>query len=136
RRLSGRLGRAPSLEDLAEAAGVATESVRDLTALARPLVSLDAPVGDEESPRFGEMLADDKLDSPFDSLAAGDVVDQAGRALARLDAREERILRLRFGIGVAREQTLAEIGRQFSLTRERIRQIEAKALKKLRDNLK
>ena len=106
--------------------------LQDIANQGRATISLDAPIGDDEGARIGDQIPDESVVSPIDVLASTEVVEAANLALARLTVREERVLRLRFGIGGAGEQTLEQIGRQFSLTRERIRQIEAKALQKLR----
>jgi RNA polymerase primary sigma factor len=136
RRLTARLGRGPTVEEVAVELGVPAGRIVALTALVQPTISLDAPIGEDDSLHFGDLIADVTVDSPFDALAVKDVEAEARRALSGLTSREEHILRLRFGIDTAMEQTLAQIGRRFSLTRERIRQIEAKALKKLRTGLR
>jgi RNA polymerase sigma factor (sigma-70 family) len=130
--LSGRLGRPPSFEEIAAAMHVPAQYIEDLATHGRSMLSLDAPVGDEDGGRIGDQIADQTVAGPIEVVMGNEAVHEAHLALARLSVREERILRLRFGIGGAGEQTLAEIGREFSLTRERIRQIEAQALKKLR----
>jgi RNA polymerase primary sigma factor len=130
--VTARLGHEASIEELAAAMDTPVERVREVVALGRATVSLDAPLTDEDGSRVGDLIPDDTATSPMDALASREVVDEARLVLARLTGREERILRMRFGIGGAGEQTLEQIGRQFSLTRERIRQIEAKALQKLR----
>jgi RNA polymerase primary sigma factor len=132
RRLGARLGHAPEPEDLAAEMGLPVERVMELGELGRPTVSLETPLGDQDGARLGDVIADEGFDSPADAVSALETVDEAHRVLAALTPREERILRLRYGIGQSQEQTLEQVGRQFSLTRERIRQIEAHALKKLR----
>jgi RNA polymerase primary sigma factor len=136
KRLTARLGRTPTIDELAVEVGGTTERIAHLTSLVQPPISIDAPVSDDDGARVGDLIADVTLDSPLDALTASDVAEEARQALARLTSREEHILRLRFGIGTATGQTLAEIGRRFSLTRERIRQIEAKALEKLRNGVR
>jgi RNA polymerase primary sigma factor len=133
RRLSARLGRPPAPDELATELGIPAERVIELVELGRPTVSLETPIGQEEDTRLGDMIADEVVASPADAVAARETVEEAHRALAALTPREERILRLRYGIGQPEEQTLEQVGRQFSLTRERIRQIEAHALEKLRE---
>jgi len=130
--LTARLGHEASLEELSAAMETPVERLRDVVSLGRATVSLDAPLSDEDGSRVGDVIPDDSATSPMDALASREVVEEARLVLARLTGREERILRMRFGIGGSGEQTLEQIGRQFSLTRERIRQIEAKALQKLR----
>jgi RNA polymerase sigma factor (sigma-70 family) len=133
RRLGAKLGRAPAPEDLAAEMGLPVERVMELGELGRPTISLETPLGDQDGARLGDVIADEGFDSPADAVSALETVDEAHRVLAVLTPREERILRLRYGIGQSQEQTLEQVGRQFSLTRERIRQIEAHALKKLRE---
>ncbi len=132
-RLGRRLERAPEPEDLAAEMGVATERVLQLIDLTRGTVSLETPVGDEDGARLVDVLADGRAASPLSSVDAAEVARDAHRALSSLTPREERILRLRYGIGQREARTLEEVGKQFSLTRERIRQIEAVALQKLRN---
>jgi RNA polymerase primary sigma factor len=134
KQLTARLGRVPSNDELALASNMRVERVQDIVAYARTTVSLDAPVNEDDgAARLGDLIADDSAVSPVEAVASGEVAEAARMALARLTGREERVLRLRFGIGGNGEQTLEQIGRQFSLTRERIRQIEARALQKLRN---
>jgi RNA polymerase primary sigma factor len=132
RQAAAKLGRAPTLEELAAATGIPADRLEDLDAHGRVMLSLDAPVGDDDGARIGDHLPDEAVVSPVEALASDEVVEATRLALTRLTVKEERVLRLRFGIGGSGEQTLEQIGRQFSLTRERIRQIEAKALQKLR----
>jgi RNA polymerase sigma factor (sigma-70 family) len=132
RRLNAKLGHPPAPEELAVEMGLPVERVVELGELGRPTVSLETPLGDQDGARLGDIIADEGVESPADAVAALETVDEAHRVLAALTPREERILRLRYGIGQSQEQTLEQVGRQFSLTRERIRQIEAHALKKLR----
>jgi RNA polymerase sigma factor (sigma-70 family) len=132
KRLTARLGHAVSSEELAEAVGVSVERLREIVEFGRTTISLDAPVGEEDGAQIRDQIPDETVTSPSDALSRTEVAEQARLALAGLTSREACILRLRFGIGEAGEQTLEQIGRQFSLTRERIRQIEAKALGKLR----
>jgi RNA polymerase primary sigma factor len=130
--LEARLGRTPSFDELARTMRVPARHLEDLAGHGRTMLSLDAPIGDEDGARIGDQIPDQTVEGPAEVVVGNEVVEAANLALARLTVREERVLRLRFGIGGSGEQTLAQIGRQFSLTRERIRQIEAQALKKLR----
>jgi RNA polymerase primary sigma factor len=132
KRLTARLGHPASSEELAEALGISVERLTEIAEFGRTTVSLDAPVGEDDSAHLGDQIADETITSPSDALTRTEVAEQARLALAGLTSREACILRLRFGIGESSEQTLEQIGRQFSLTRERIRQIEAQALRKLR----
>jgi RNA polymerase primary sigma factor len=133
-RMAVRLERTPQADELAEELGVDSNRLRELTHLSAPLLSLEAPAGKDEERPLADGIADVHATSALDHLAGQEAVDEANRVLSRLTVREERVLRLRFGIGQREEQTLEQIGRQFSLTRERIRQIEAQALRKLRSH--
>ncbi len=133
-RLTAQLGRPPRPEEIAVHMGVTTERVLGLFELSRPMTSLDAPLGRDDDLRLGDVLTDAQARSAVTVVSEGEAEGDTERAFASLTPREASILRLRFGLGNRDEQTLAEIGAQFSLTRERIRQIEAKALKKLRTN--
>ncbi|MBI4629703.1 MAG: sigma-70 family RNA polymerase sigma factor [Candidatus Rokubacteria bacterium] len=130
RRLINALGRDPTPEELASEARVPAAKVRLVLAASRQTLSLETPIGDETE--LGDLLEDGALSGPVDLVMARDLTAQVDRVLASLDSREQEILRLRFGIGDREEQTLAQIGHRFRLTRERIRQIEARALRKLR----
>jgi RNA polymerase primary sigma factor len=130
--LAARLGRTPSVEELSATLRMPVRQLEDLAGHARTMLSLDAPVGDEDGWRIADQISDQTVAGPIEVVMGNESVEEAHLALARLSVREERVLRLRFGIGGAGEQTLAQIGREFSLTRERIRQIESQALKKLR----
>ena len=103
--------------------------------LVKEPVSLEAPIGDDEEGRLGDLIEDKDAVMPFDAAARTNLRETAARALSGLTPREERILRMRFGIGMNRDHTLEEVGRTFNVTRERIRQIEAKALKKLQHGM-
>ena len=129
--LTGRLGRPPADEELAQHLVVSLERVRLVGELGREPLSLELPIGDEQA-TLGDFLPDEQAQSPAETLYATDLASSLHAALAGLSDREARILRMRFGIGQARDQTLEEIGGVFGLTRERIRQIEAEALGKLR----
>jgi RNA polymerase primary sigma factor len=131
RRLAQESGREPSTEELAARLGLPLDKVRTVQRLVKEPVSLEAPIGDEEDGRLGDLIEDKDAVMPFDAAAQSNLRETAARALSGLTPREERILRMRFGIGMNRDHTLEEVGRTFNVTRERIRQIEAKALKKL-----
>jgi len=127
-----KLGREPSPQELSRDSGIPLNDVDKILNLIEEPVSLDMPIGEEDS-TLEDLIPDEKSLSPGDSLLEKDLVEQIRKLLAGLSPREEKILRLRFGIGEDGECTLEEIGRQFGLSRERIRQIEAKALERLRD---
>jgi len=127
-----KLGREPTSQELSKDSGIPLHDVDKILNLIEEPISLDMPIGEEDS-TLEDLIPDEKNLSPTDSLLEKDLVDQIRKLLAGLSPREEKILRLRFGIGEDGECTLEEIGRQFGLSRERIRQIEAKALERLRD---
>jgi RNA polymerase primary sigma factor len=131
RELTGRLGRPPADDELAQLLAVTPERVRLVGELTREPLSLELPVGDEQA-TLGDFIEDEHGPSPAETLYATDLVESMNAALSGLTDREARVLRMRFGIGQTNDQTLEEIGRVFGLTRERIRQIEAEALRKLR----
>ncbi|MBW8268021.1 RNA polymerase sigma factor RpoD [Caldovatus aquaticus] len=131
RRIAQETGREPTPEELARRLGMPEEKVRTVLRLAREPVSLEAPIGEDEDGRLGDLIEDRNAVLPFDAAARAGLREAAARMLAGLTPREERILRMRFGIGMNTDHTLEEVGRTFNVTRERIRQIEAKALKKL-----
>jgi RNA polymerase primary sigma factor len=130
-RLARSLGRDPSPREIADELQTSVEQVTRLLLVARQPVSLEAAVTGTET-RLAEILEDPDAPSPIENTLAGEVEERARRLLTTLTSREEKILRMRFGIGQASESTLQDVGRAFDLTRERIRQIEAKALQKLR----
>jgi RNA polymerase primary sigma factor len=132
--LTPRLGRPPTVEELASHLGVNAQRVEQLLMASRAPLSFEAPLGDEEGPTLGDLVVDDRFESPYASVVSAQNVRDADRALSRLTPREQRILKMRHGIGVEDEMTLEQVGREFSLTRERIRQIEAQAKKKLRND--
>jgi len=132
RKLTGKLGREPTPAEVAKQMQLPVEKVRNLLAIARDTVSLETPVGNDGSSELGDLIADDRAASPMDSLVEDDLTTTVLSALETLSDREQQILRMRFGIGDQEAHTLAEIGREFGLSRERIRQLQALALRKLR----
>jgi RNA polymerase primary sigma factor len=127
-----KLGREPLAEELAEDMGTSIEKVRDLMRISKSTVSLETPVGADEDARLSDFIEDKDAISPAEALVTSDLCEQTRRVLSTLTPREEKILRMRFGIGERSDHTLEQVGEEFDLTRERIRQIESKALKKLR----
>jgi RNA polymerase primary sigma factor len=134
RSMVNELGREPTPEELAQRTGVPAKKVRLILESSRKPLSLETPIGEDSE--LGDFLEDKSAGSPNDSLLTQDLTTQVERALAMLSPKEKEILRLRFGIGEEGEHTLEEVGRRFAVTRERIRQIEAKALRKLRHPLR
>jgi RNA polymerase primary sigma factor len=132
RQIQQEIGREPTREALAEKLGMPLERVCRALKIAKPPLSLETPVGDEEDSRLGDFIEDKNAVQPIDAAVQSDLRVTTTRVLALLTPREERVLRMRFGIGMNSDHTLEEVGQQFSVTRERIRQIEAKALRKLR----
>lgn len=132
RRLTGRLGREATPAEIAKAMQLPVEKVRNLLAIARDTVSLETPVGSDGSSELRDLIADESAASPMDALVEDDLNATVLDALEQLSDREQQILRMRFGIGDQEAHTLAEIGREFGLSRERIRQLQALALRKLR----
>jgi RNA polymerase primary sigma factor len=133
RKLVAELGHDPTAEEIAELTGLEPEEVESIKRSAQVPVSLEKPVGDEEESELGQFIADEHAESPYDQ-AAGTLAHEAlAHALGRLDHRERRVLALRYGLGGEQPRTLDEVGRMFNITRERIRQIENRSLRKLRD---
>jgi RNA polymerase primary sigma factor len=132
RKMLNEIGREPTPEELAEKLGMPVEKVRKVFKLAREPLSIETPVGDEEDVRLGDLIEDKNAIQPIDAAIQSNLRETTTRVLASLTPREERILRMRFGIGMNKDHTLESVGWQFSVTRERIRQIEAKALRKLK----
>jgi len=132
RQLERELGRVPVDAEIAARMKLSTEKVRKLKLISREPISLDTPIGSDEVSTLGELIADRRETSPADSVLAAEVHDETAAFLKTLIPREEQVLRLRFGVGCAREHTLEEIGEDLDVTRERVRQIELKALRKLR----
>jgi len=132
RSLHRKLGRDPLPEEIASEMDISNEEIRKLTRIAREPVSLETPIGDDGESRLGDFVEDKIVPSPMEATLKSNLFLQVKKALATLTPREETVLRFRFGIGQARNYTLEELGEKFSITRERIRQIEQKALRKLR----
>jgi RNA polymerase primary sigma factor len=132
RRLLGELGREPTPEELAEKLHMPLEKVRKTLKIAKEPLSLETPIGEEGDSQLGDLIEDKNAILPIDAAIQSNLRDTTTRVLASLTAREERILRMRFGLGMNSDHTLEQVGKQFSVTRERIRQIEAKALRKLK----
>ena len=132
RMLTQELGREPTPEEIAESMGVDVAKVREIRKIAQDPVSLETPIGEEEDSHLGDFIEDDKTQTPGDSVTFIMLKEQLLGVLDTLTPREEKVLRLRYGIDDGKPRTLEEVGREFNVTRERIRQIEAKALRKLR----
>jgi RNA polymerase primary sigma factor len=132
RYLVRRIGREPTPDEVAENMNVPPERIRELIRVARQPISLEVPVGEEGSSRLGDFIEDEDETSPIDAVISMHMARNTQRLLATLTAREEKVLRMRFGIGAGTDRTLEQVGQVFKVTRERIRQIEAKALAKLR----
>jgi RNA polymerase primary sigma factor len=132
RQMLHEIGREPTPEELAEKLAMPLEKVRKVLKIAKEPISLETPIGDEEDSHLGDFIEDKNAILPIDAAIQGNLRETTTRVLASLTAREERVLRMRFGIGMNTDHTLEEVGQQFSVTRERIRQIEAKALRKLK----
>jgi RNA polymerase primary sigma factor len=132
RQMLHEIGREPTPEELAQKLQMPLEKVRKVMKIAKEPISLETPIGDEEDSQLGDFIEDKNAVLPLDSAIQSNLKDTTTRVLASLTAREERVLRMRFGIGMNTDHTLEEVGQQFSVTRERIRQIEAKALRKLK----
>ncbi len=132
RQMLHEIGREPTPEELAEKLQMPLEKVRKVMKIAKEPISLETPIGDEEDSQLGDFIEDKNAVLPLDSAIQENLKETTTRVLASLTPREERVLRMRFGIGMNTDHTLEEVGQQFSVTRERIRQIEAKALRKLK----
>jgi RNA polymerase primary sigma factor len=132
RKMLNEIGREPTTEELAEKLRMPLEKVRKVLKIAKEPLSLETPIGDEEDSHLGDFIEDKNAILPIDAAIQSNLRETTTRTLALLTAREERVLRMRFGIGMNTDHTLEEVGQQFSVTRERIRQIEAKALRKLK----
>ena len=132
RQMLHEIGREPTPEELAEKLSMPLEKVRKVLKIAKEPISLETPIGDEEDSHLGDFIEDKNAVQPLDAAIQGNLRETTTRVLSTLTPREERVLRMRFGIGMNTDHTLEEVGQQFSVTRERIRQIEAKALRKLK----
>ncbi|VBB69193.1 RNA polymerase sigma factor RpoD [invertebrate metagenome] len=132
RQMLHEIGREPTPEELAQKLSMPLEKVRKVLKIAKEPISLETPIGDEEDSHLGDFIEDKNAVQPLDAAINANLRETCTRVLASLTAREERVLRMRFGIGMNTDHTLEEVGQQFSVTRERIRQIEAKALRKLK----
>lgn len=132
RQLSQELGKDPTPEQIAEEMGMSVDKVREIIKISQDPVSLETPVGEEEDSHIGDFIPDDDAPAPSDSAASTLLREQLMEVLQSLTPREQKVLKLRFGLEDGRQRTLEEVGREFNVTRERIRQIEAKALRKLR----
>jgi len=132
RQLVQEIGREPTPEEIAERMELPLEKVRRVLKIAKEPISLETPIGEEEDSSLGDFIEDKGVISPLEAVIKGNLSDQTAKVLATLTPREERVLRMRFGIGEKSDHTLEEVGQDFAVTRERIRQIEAKALRKLR----
>ncbi|MBD3175922.1 MAG: sigma-70 family RNA polymerase sigma factor [Armatimonadia bacterium] len=133
RQLLQQLGRDPSLEELAEKMDLPVERVGEIVRIAPDPLSLEVPMGEDENSRLGDFIEDQEVHSPVDAASNLVLREQLERVLATLSEREREVLRLRFGLVEGYQRTLEEVGQMFGVTRERIRQIEAKAIKKLRN---
>jgi RNA polymerase primary sigma factor len=132
RYLVQELGREPTPEEIAERMELPLDKVRKVLKIAKEPISLETPIGEEEDSHLGDFIEDKSVISPSDAVISMNLAEQTRKVLATLTPREEKVLRMRFGIGEKSDHTLEEVGQDFEVTRERIRQIEAKALRKLR----
>lgn len=132
RYLVQEIGREPTPEEIAEKMDIPLEKVRKVLKIAKEPISLETPIGEEEDSHLGDFIEDKSVVSPLEAVISGNLSEQTRKVLATLTPREEKVLRMRFGIGEKSDHTLEEVGQDFEVTRERIRQIEAKALRKLR----
>jgi len=133
RKLLTGLGREPTVDEIAEVSGIEPEQVESIRRFAQTPISLEKPVGDEEQSEFGQLIADEQAESPYERAVAALTNEALRQALENLSYRERRVLELRYGLGGEHPRTLDEVGRTFNVTRERIRQIEHQALKKLQN---
>lgn len=132
RQLLQELGREPTPEEIAEVMNISVDRVREIQKISQEPVSLETPIGEEEDSHLGDFIQDDNVPIPADAAAFSLLKEQLTEVLGTLTEREQKVLRLRFGLDDGRARTLEEVGKEFNVTRERIRQIEAKALRKLR----
>ena len=126
------MGREPTHEELSEKLAIPIDKVRKVMKIARDPISLETPIGDEDESHLGDFIEDKNAVLPVDAAIQTNLKEATNKILSTLTSREEKVLRMRFGIGLQSDHTLEEVGQQFSVTRERIRQIEAKALRKLK----
>jgi RNA polymerase primary sigma factor len=126
------IGREPTPEELAERMEMPEDKIRKVLKIAKEPISMETPIGDDEDSHLGDFIEDQNIDSPIDSASMEGLKEATQYVLAGLTPREAKVLRMRFGIDMNTDHTLEEVGKQFDVTRERIRQIEAKALRKLR----
>ncbi len=136
RNLVQEMGRYPTPEEIAERMDIPLEKVQKVLRIAKEPISLDTPVGEDDDSHLGDFIEDRSCTSPHEIVTSTNLAEQAQKVLKTLSQREEKVIRLRFGIGVRSDHTLEEVGQEFAVTRERIRQIEAKALRKLRHPLR
>ena len=134
RQMQQELGREPSVDELSEKLGMSAEKIRDIRRYSQEPVSLDTPIGEEEDSRLGDFSPDDDTPSPAEATSASLMREAIEKELHTLTPREEQVIKLRYGLIDGRSRTLEEVGQEFDITRERIRQIEAKALRKLRNH--
>ena len=132
RQMLQEVGRAPTAEELAERMEMSEDKVRKVLKIAKEPISMETPIGDDEDSHLGDFIEDSTASSPIDTATGSGLKETTGNVLAGLTPREAKVLRMRFGIDMNTDHTLEEVGKQFDVTRERIRQIEAKALRKLR----
>jgi RNA polymerase primary sigma factor len=132
RRILNEIGREPTPEELATKLGMPLEKVHNVLKILKEPLSFEMPIGDEEDSHLGDLIEDKDTILPIDAVIQSNLRETTTRVLASVTPREERVLRMRYGIGMNKEHTLEEVGKQFSVSRERIRQIEAKALRKLK----
>ena len=132
RQLLQELGREPTPEEIAEKMDIPVERVREIIKISQEPVSLETPIGEEEDSHLGDFIQDDNVPVPADAASYSMLREQFHEVLQTLSDREQKVLRLRFGLDDGRQRTLEEVGKEFDVTSERIRQIEAKALRKLR----
>jgi RNA polymerase primary sigma factor len=132
RTLFQEMGREPALEEIAERMGISLDKMQKVFKISKRPISLETPIGEEEDSHLGDFIEDKAVISPQEAVISANLSEQTRKVLASLTPREEKVLRMRFGIGEKYDHTLEEVGQDFDVTRERIRQIEAKALRKLR----
>ena len=132
RQLMQTLGRDPSAQEIAEKMGISEQRVCEIQKIAQDPISLENPVGEEEDSKIGDFVEDESIKSPVENAAQMILKEQLMLAIDTLTPREQKVIRLRYGLDDAHPRTLEEVGKEFAVTRERIRQIEAKALRKLR----